>query len=581
MSNVGALINAMVGLVLVFGIVSIALTAILSVVYVVHVFLEAIFGQDPAEPFWSTISEEYEDLLDRRGWWSKKKWKEEWDFPTYCFMLGFLLVWVPFYRLPLAVYARFVRPPKRLALPPPEYFKAPEPLAPEPAPVLQPEPEPPPRVVMQLAIPAFFTHAHVIGKSGMGKTSLLLEMIARFIEDPSDPTVVVIDSQGTVIPQLARLEVMQERGLYISPREVAPAINLFDLNLDRYGGYDEIEKERVVNGAIQTLSYLFDQIVGADLSGKQGAAFRPICRLLVTFPETEGRNATLLDMLRLLAKPDDFAHVIAKLPPLQREFFERDLMNPRGGFAATREQIRYRITGLLENPTFEKMLTASHTRLDLFTELNRGSIILIDTSKAQLKDYSPLYGCIFIALILQAIYERETIPERRRHPTLLVIDECWEYFKNSGGFFEEALAQCRKYRCGIVAAHHHFNQCTDTKMKSALLTNMGLRFVFQHNHEDTRALAGAMGFGANPELIGHIPQYQFAAHGQGLPRMVREDTLPDPLGDLPRMDKEEWSVFRRRNRFKLAGAPRSTSSFSAPPSSPEPEEDADLKPGAW
>ena len=175
------------------------------------------------------------------------------------------------------------------------------------------------------------------------------------------------------------------------------------------------------------LNTFFSGILGADLTAKQSVFFRFLARLLLKLPEVKGRNATLLDMLELTESIDDYRDVVARLDPVQRKFFERDFNNK--DFRPTKEQLRYRLNGILENPKLERLFTSSRTKLDLFDELNNGAVILIDTAKDFLKDNSGNYGRIFIALVLQAIMERAAIPEAQRRATHLIIDEAHEYFR--------------------------------------------------------------------------------------------------------------------------------------------------------
>ena len=51
-------------------------------------------------------------------------------------------------------------------------------------------------------------------------------------------------------------------------------------------------------GVIQTFDYLFNGLLGADLTAKQGVFFKYIARLMLVLPEALGRNATILDMMQ-------------------------------------------------------------------------------------------------------------------------------------------------------------------------------------------------------------------------------------------------------------------------------------------
>ena len=255
----------------------------------------------------------------------------------------------------------------------------------------------------------FFSHMHVVGGSGAGKTQWLQTLILHHLEKDDPPALVIVDSQGDLISRISRLALfdpdhgrLADRLVLITPKDIAhpPAINIFDINRARLDRYDQATREQVVAGVIETFDYLFTGLIGADLTAKQSVFFRFVARLMLALPDTYGRNATILDMIELMDDHTRYAEAIASLPPIQRHFFERDFA--ANTFRQTKEQIRYRLNAILENPTLERLFTSTHTKLDLFDELNRGSIILVDTAKDFLKGASGNFGRIFISLVLQA-----------------------------------------------------------------------------------------------------------------------------------------------------------------------------------
>lgn len=257
-----------------------------------------------------------------------------------------------------------------------------------------------------------FQHCHIVGGSGAGKTQLLQSLILHDLQSDDPPALVIVDSQGDLIEKISHLECVKDRLLLITPKDIdhPPALNIFDIDRGRLGTYDALTKEQVTAGAIETFDYLFTGLLGADLTAKQGVFFRYVARLMLSLPETMGRNATILDMIRLMDDIEPYRDAIQALPEMQRQFFIRDFA--ANTFEQTKEQIRYRLQGIIENPTIAKLFTSERTKIDIFTELNNGSVILVDTAKDFLKGASSHFGRIFIALTLQAMLERAAIKEK-------------------------------------------------------------------------------------------------------------------------------------------------------------------------
>lgn len=399
-------------------------------------------------------------------------------------------------------------------------------------------------------------HMHVLGGSGAGKTQLLQTLILHDIQTEDPPALVIIDSQGDLIDKVAHLEAIKDRVILITPKDIdhPPALNIFDIDRGRMRAYDALTKEQVTAGAIETLDYLFTGLLGADLTAKQSIFFRYVARLMLSLPETLGRNATILDMIRLMNDIGPYKHAIEKLPDMQREFFERDFT--ANTFEQTKEQIRYRLQGIIENPTIARLFTSPSTKVDIFSELNNGSIILVDTAKDFLKGSSSHFGRIFISLVLQAALERAAIPEQDRKPTYLVVDEAAEYFDQN---IDDLLTEVRKYKLGCIFAHQHLDQCTP-QLRASFAANTGIKLASGVSSSDARALAADMR--TTPDFILGQPRLTFACHIRGVtPQAVGIPIEAGKLEREPTLTDEEYAGMRERNRIRVSLPP---SAFEEP-----------------
>jgi len=273
-------------------------------------------------------------------------------------------------------------------------------------------------------------------------------------------------------------------------------------------------------------------------------------------------------MLHLMEDHTPYKPAIDLLPPIQRNWFEKDFK--KDSFNATRDQIRYRLAAILENPTIGRLFTQPETKIDLFAELNRGAIILVDTGKDFLKDASPHFGRIFISLVLQAIFERAALKQDERNDTYLIIDEAGRYFDNN---IDEFLTSARKYRCGCVFAHQYLDQATPS-LRSSLASNTGSKFVCRPSDADARVMAREMA--TTPRFIMQQPSLQFAAYIRDVtPTAV---SIPIQYGKLrDHMDENAYDVLLERNRDKVSLRSKPE---DPPRPAPPPDEDEDVSP-SW
>ena len=391
-----------------------------------------------------------------------------------------------------------------------------------------------------------FNHMHVLGGTGAGKTTLIENLILNDLQADDPPSLVLIDPHSDLVRRLVRADLgIEDRLILIDPRDTQhpPALNIFALNRERLGSYDEATREQVTAGVIQTFNYLFGGLTNLALTGKQDVFFRYVARLMLSLPEAMGRNATILDMLKLMSDPVPYGEAIQQLPDIPREFFMKDFMSKT--FEQTKEQIRYRLQAIIENPTMARLFTSPETKVDLFTEMNRGAVILVDTAKDFLKENSSTFGRLFISLVLQAVLERAAIASANRKPTFIYVDEAGSFFSSN---IDDLLTEARKYKAGLILAHQYLSQCTGS-LQSSLAANTGIKFASGLSASDARSMAADMR--TTPDFILDQPRLQFAAHV----RNVTPHAVSIPIAfppKLPALSDEDFAALVDRNRERVA-----------------------------
>lgn len=390
-----------------------------------------------------------------------------------------------------------------------------------------------------------FNHMYVLGGTGAGKTTLIEKLIEFDLASDDPPSMVVIDPHGDMINRLIHADLgIEDRLVYINPRDIdfPPAINIFALNERRMQGYDAARREQVMAGVIKTFAYLFEGL-GAETTAKQTIFLNYVIRCVLAMPTAMGRNGTILDMMALMRDETPYQAAIDALHGSAREWFATDFKTST--FARTREELRYRLHAIIQSPLMERLLTAPETKVDFFDELNRGSIILVDTAKDFLADGSAHFGKFVISLVLRAIYERAAIPEGERKDTFVVIDEAAEFFSKD---INDILNETRKYRCGLLLAHHYLSEA-GSELRSSFMANTGSKFVSQVSASDAQALAKELR--CTPDFILDQPRLQFAAHIRSVtPHAV---SIPlRPRQRLAQLSPERFEGLIERNRARVS-----------------------------
>ena len=400
---------------------------------------------------------------------------------------------------------------------------------------------------------ARFEHHHIVAGSGHGKTQTLQYLIANDLAavEAGKRSVVVLDSQGDLIRNIADLklfaagEPLHDRIVIIDPSDVEwpVSLNLFDVGMDRLSGYAPLERERLTNSILELYDFVLGTLLSAEMTQKQNVIFRYVTRLMLHVPDAT------IHTLRELMEPGSqvkFAAHIAKLTGTAKQFFATEF-NSRE-FEQTKRQVLRRLWGILENQTFERMFAHPRSKLDLFAEMNTGKVILINTAKDLLKEQgTEIFGRFFIALIAQAAQERATLPEAKRLPTIVYVDEAQDYFDRNIGLI---LAQARKYNVGMVLAHQYLGQL-EPKLQEAFAANTAIKFAGGVSAKDARTLAPMLY--CQPELIEAQPKGSFAAHVRGVTKTAVPLSFPfGYLEKLPRMTGNEQAALRQVMRDRYA-----------------------------
>lgn len=424
-----------------------------------------------------------------------------------------------------------------------------------------------------------FEHAHIVGGTGHGKTQLMQRMIhADLVAAKEDGrSVVVIDSQGDLISKLVRLDLfdpntpgsLADRLVLIDPSDVEfpAALNLFDAHLERVREYRPLDRERVLNGVVELYETFFGDLLGAELTQKQGVIFKYLARLMVSM-----EGATIHTLMRLMEDGKSFKPYMDQLDGSARYFFQTEFLHP--SFAATKKQILRRLWGVLSTPAFERMFAQAENKLDLFEATQAGKIVLVSTAKDLLKkDGSALFGRFFVAMLAQAALERSTVASEDRTPTYVYVDEAQEYFDDN---VETLLTQARKYRVSFTAAHQSLDQLSP-RLRSAFMANTSLKFAGGVSAKDARSLADELR--TTPDFIEGMRRRpgktEFAVWvRQELPHAIR---LSVPLGHVerqPTLTDEAYDALIDRNRARYCGTLADVPTLdveAAPPAAAVPE----------
>ena len=398
-----------------------------------------------------------------------------------------------------------------------------------------------------------FEHSWLCAGSGHGKTNAISTMIEHDLEAviAGQCSIVVMDSQNQIIPTIANLDLFAPGGplhgklVHIDPSDIEYPVqlNLFAIGKERLNSYSMLERERLLNSVIELYDFVLSSLLGSEMTARQGTLFRFATQLMMVVPDAT------IHTFRELMQPggyDKFKPYIDQLGGTAKEFFDTQFNGKI--FEQTKQQVVARLFTICENRTFERLFTHPQSKLDLFTEINAGKVILINTAKDLLKQQgTEVFGRFFLALIGQAAQERATLANKM--PVFCYIDECQDYIAADSNF-TVILEQARKQKIGMIVAHQYLTQLSGRTLDS-LYANTSIKYAGGVSDKDAHALARNMS--AEPAFILQQSKGTFASYIRNYTKNAVSLQFPlTSLSKKPRMTSADRAGVLAELREKYA-----------------------------
>jgi len=319
-------------------------------------------------------------------------------------------------------------------------------------------------------------HIHMLGRPGYGKSTEIEHLCLEDIERGDG--VAVLDPHGDLANRL----------LHLIPASCAHRVVLFDLSDPNF-----LPLWNPIHiGPGQDRSRAADEVVTALKSIVSGWGDR-LEHLLrhALYGLMHLPDATLLDVANLLTQVSPerkrLCERIAKRVDNQfsRRFFEHDINEYRKDDFAPPQ---HKLSKLLLADPLSLVFSQPEDRFDISQIMNAGGQILIVNLASMGSGVRDLVGCLFIALVHVAAISRSSIPEDKRAPFHLYVDEAQRFL---AGSIEDLITELRKFRVSSTIVNHYMNQF-DTEQGDAL-RQAGTTIVFNEPEDEARALVRLLG----------------------------------------------------------------------------------------
>ncbi len=325
-------------------------------------------------------------------------------------------------------------------------------------------------------------HMYVIGKTGMGKTTLLLNMILNDIY--GNEGVCFIDPHGDAVEALLDYIPLHRINdvVYFNPADVDYPVALNIL--------ERVEPERR-HLAVSGLVSVFRKLYAEYWQHRQEHILRNTILALLEEEKNlfnYNRSKTLLDIYRMLSDWRFRKEIVEKVKdPIVKSFWKNEfpkyLYQFKGEALAP---IQNKLGAFLSVPLVRNITGQIENKVDFRELMDKQKIFLVNLAKGRIgEDNSSFLGSLIITKLQLAAISRIDIQEEQRKDFYLFVDEFQNFVATET--FDGILSEARKYRLCLSLAHQYIGQL-DERLSKAIFGNVGTIITFPIGAENGESL---------------------------------------------------------------------------------------------
>ena len=359
-------------------------------------------------------------------------------------------------------------------------------------------------------------HVYIMGKTGMGKSVLLQNMIHSDIYHHKG--VAVIDPHGDLAESVINFTPAHRINdvIVLDPSDIE-----FPIGINLIEKVTAEQRPLIASGFVGVFKKMFGESWGPRLE----YIMRNAVLALLEYP-----NSTIIALMQILIDPVFRAAVVNKVSdPIVRSFWETEFARlPEKEIAMIVSPIQNKVGQFLSSTVVRNILAQPKSSVSLRWAMDKGKIVVINLSKGKIgEDSSSLLGSMMISKFQIDAMSRADTPEEQRRDFFLYVDEFQNFATDS---FATILSEARKYRLNLTMANQFMSQMPEV-VRDAVFGNVGSIITFQTGATDAEFYSQQFGEEALPADLCALSKYTTYSRIMidGMPsKTFSSVTLPPP-----------------------------------------------------
>lgn len=334
-------------------------------------------------------------------------------------------------------------------------------------------------------------HMYVIGKTGMGKTTLLENMILSDIY--AGHGCCYVDPHGDTAEKLID---------YIPSWRINDVVYFNPSDIENPIGFNILEavapdrKHMVASALMSIFKKIWENVWSARME-------YILNNTILALLDTPG--STLLGVNRMLSDKTFRLEIVKNIQdPIVKQFWITEFAAYDAKFASEAvAPIQNKIGQFLSSSVIRNIVAQAKSSIDLRAIMDDQKIFIINLSKGRIgEDAMRLLGGMLITKLQVSAMERVDTPEGEREDFYLYVDEFQNFAVES---FAGILSEARKYRLNLIMAHQYITQLSE-EVRDAVFGNVGTIVTFRVGSPDAVFMENEFMPRFTPEDIINLPK---------------------------------------------------------------------------
>ena len=373
-------------------------------------------------------------------------------------------------------------------------------------------------------------HMVVFGKTGSGKSTMLLSMARKLMEQGEGLT--IFDPAGDLTDDLLKhvpaSRVQDVVYFNVQDTKNPPPFNLLNES-------DDNDRNMLPDELISLFESLYPRSWGDKMTR--------LLRLAINAAlEVEG---SLVDVYDLLANPEARHRIASELKdPVLKDFWEEKIL--QRDMQATRYALINRLAEIVHHPYIGPIVQSRSCMINADEIIAKKKILIVNLNTGTKPGKTlKIVGTFIVSKILNAAYRQSRLKKEDRINHFLFVDE-FSNFVSSSFDWENGLSQIRKYGLALCFITQYAKSIPE-RTRQAIFGNVAILAAFRIGNDDAKLLKEEFGCRTKSQLMNQkVGECRICIDGEfgALRTILLSNPLIHQAATIMKKTKDQVQAFR-------------------------------------